>query len=165
MIKKQAGSDAWNQTKGGRKKKVAVLGSGNGGCAAAADWSLAGHEVRIFDFPEFTEQISAVSQKGGVTITGELEGFAPVHYAGHSIEETIRGAELILAIWPAYSTEPFANAVKDLITRGPGVHRLPRLCGRCPDHQKNLQHQRERQRRLRGRNRYPALRLPYERAW
>lgn len=96
--------------------KVAILGSGNGGCAAAADWSLAGHEVRLFDFPEFTEQISVVAQKGGVTITGELEGFAPVHYAGHSLEETLKGAELILAIGPAYSSEAFANAVKNLIT-------------------------------------------------
>ena len=96
--------------------KVAILGSGNGGCAAAADWSLAGHEVRLFDFPEFTEQISAVSKNGGVTISGELEGFAPVHYAGHSVEEAIEGADLILAIGPAYSSEPFAQAVKDHIT-------------------------------------------------
>jgi NADPH-dependent glutamate synthase beta subunit-like oxidoreductase len=28
--------------------KVAILGAGGGGLAAAADWSLAGHEVRIF---------------------------------------------------------------------------------------------------------------------
>ena len=96
--------------------KVAILGSGNGGCAAAADWSLAGHEVRLFDFPEFTEQVSVISQKGGVTITGELEGFAPVHYIGHSIEEALTGAELILAIGPAYSSESFANAVKGIIT-------------------------------------------------
>lgn len=97
--------------------KVAVLGSGNGGCAAAADWSLAGHEVRLFDFPEFKEQIAAVSEKGGVTVTGELNGFAPVKYAGHNIEEAIRGAELILAVGPAYSSEAFALAVKEIITK------------------------------------------------
>lgn len=95
--------------------KVAILGSGNGGCAAAADWSLAGHEVRIFDFKEFTNNIAAIKENTGVYVEGELNGFAPIAYSGHSIEKAIVGADLILAIGPAYSTQPFANLVKDYI--------------------------------------------------
>lgn len=96
--------------------KVAILGSGNGGCAAAADWSLAGHEVRMFDFEKFPKTIEAVNKNGGVHVEGELSGFAPVAYSGHSIEKAVTGADLILAIGPSYSSEPFAEAVKDYLT-------------------------------------------------
>lgn len=96
--------------------KVAVLGSGNGGCAAAADWALAGHEVRLFDFEQFPTIISAVNKNGGVYVEGELNGFAPVAYSGHSIEKAVAGADLILSIGPSYSSEPFAEIVKDYLT-------------------------------------------------
>lgn len=97
--------------------KVAILGSGNGGLATAADWSLAGHEVRLFDFPEFTQQIEAINTNGGVRVTGELNGLASLAYAGHDIEKAIEGAQLVLAVGPAYSSESFANAVKDIIKK------------------------------------------------
>lgn len=96
--------------------KVAILGSGNGGCAAAADWSLGGHEVRIFDFENFNTNIAKIKENGGVFVEGELSGFAPIAYSGHSIEKAISGADMILAIGPAYSSEPFANLVKDYIS-------------------------------------------------
>lgn len=92
--------------------KIAILGSGNGGCSMAADWSLAGHEISIFDFESFPEQIEAVNRKGGIEVEGEIEGFAPVNYAGHDMHRAVNGAELIVAVGPAYSTEPLAKALK-----------------------------------------------------
>lgn len=109
--------------------KVAILGSGNGGCAAAADWSLAGHEVRLFDFEQFSIQISAVTEKGGIEVSGDLTGFAPVFYAGHSMEKAIEGVDLIIAVGPAFSTEPFAEAVKPYIKEGQNVIVSPGSCG------------------------------------
>lgn len=99
-----------------KEMKIAILGSGNGACAAAADWSLAGHEVRIFDFEKFPTIIEEINNKGGVYVEGELNGFAPIAYCGHSIEKAVSGADIILAIGPAYSTEPFANLVKEYIS-------------------------------------------------
>ena len=32
---------------------IAVLGSGNGGCAVAFDCAANGHQVRLFDFEQF----------------------------------------------------------------------------------------------------------------
>jgi opine dehydrogenase len=95
---------------------VAILGSGNGGCAAAAEWSLAGHEVRLFDFEQFPTIVEAVRKNGGVHVEGELIGFATVAYSGHSIENAVKGADLVLAIGPAYSSEPFAEIVKEHLT-------------------------------------------------
>ena len=35
-------------------KKIAILGAGNGGCAAAADLTLRGFQVRLFSRSEST---------------------------------------------------------------------------------------------------------------
>ena len=36
------------------------------------------------------------------------EGFAPVRYSGHDAGEAMAGAELVVLVGPAYSTEPLA---------------------------------------------------------
>lgn len=95
--------------------KIAVLGSGNGACATAADWSLHGHEVRMFDFEGFTDTIEAINAQGGIYSVGAVDGFGKIEYAGNDIGKAIDGADMIIAVGPAYSTEPFANAVKNLI--------------------------------------------------
>jgi predicted dinucleotide-binding enzyme len=86
--------------------RVAVLGSGNGGCAVAFDWAKAGHAVRLCDFPQFTANIDAVAQHRGIYAQGHLEGFAPIEYAGHEIERAVAGADLLFLVGPAYSTQP-----------------------------------------------------------
>ena len=90
--------------------KVAVLGSGNGACAIAFEWARAGHDVYMFDFPQFDRQIKAIAAAGGIYSEGEMEGFQPVKYAGHDIEVCLKDAPLVLAVGPAYATEPFAKA-------------------------------------------------------
>ena len=92
--------------------KVTVLGSGNGGLAIAFEWAQAGHEVALFDFEAFPANIGDVASRGGISANGELEGFAPVTYAGHDIQTALSGAELVFAVGPAYSTQPFAEAAR-----------------------------------------------------
>ncbi|MBK7202445.1 NAD/NADP octopine/nopaline dehydrogenase family protein [Candidatus Amarolinea dominans] len=96
--------------------KIAVLGSGNGACATAADWSLHGHKVRMFDFEGFTRVLEAVEAQRGIYAEGDVNGFAAIEYAGTDIEKTIDGTDLIIVVGPSYSSEPFANAVKDIIS-------------------------------------------------
>jgi len=98
--------------------KVAVLGSGNGGLAVAFEWSQAGHDVALFDFPQFDATIPAVAARGGISADGDLEGFAPVVSAGHSITEAVVGADLVFAVGPAYSTQPFAEACAPHVREG-----------------------------------------------
>ncbi len=95
--------------------KIAVLGSGNGACATAADWSLHGHKVRMFDFEGFTSSLIAIQAQQGIFAEGDVDGFAEIEYAGTDINKTIDGADLIIAVGPSYSSEPFANVVKDSI--------------------------------------------------
>ena len=62
--------------------RVAVLGAGNGGVASAFDFAQHGHEVSLYATPEFGDNVVAVDEAGGITASGDLEGFAPIRYAG-----------------------------------------------------------------------------------
>jgi hypothetical protein len=96
---------------------IAVLGSGNGGCAVAFDCAAHGHRVRLFDFQQFPDSIKAVQNNGGISCEGVLEGFQPVVFAGHEIEKALDGADIIYAVGPAYSTRPFAEACRPHLER------------------------------------------------
>lgn len=109
--------------------KLAVLGSGNGGCTVAADMALSGHEVSLFDFESFPANIEAIKKQGGLECKGRVEGFAKLLYAGYDIEKAIDGAEMILAVGPAYSTESFAKAVKPFLKTGQKICVCPSSCG------------------------------------
>lgn len=109
--------------------KVAILGSGGGGLAVAHDFSTHGHEVRLFDFENFPDNIKAVKENGGIFAEGDLKGFAPVKYSGHNISEALIGAELVIAVGPAYSTKPFAEACKPHLEKGRVVIVCPSSCG------------------------------------
>jgi opine dehydrogenase len=108
---------------------IAVLGSGNGGCAVAFDCAAQGHQVSLFDFEQFPESIKAVQNNGGVYCEGVLEGFQSVAYAGHEIEKALDGADMIYAVGPAYSTRPFAEACKPYLKQGQIVIVCPSSCG------------------------------------
>ena len=49
-------------------KKIAVLGAGNGGYAMAADLSMAGHYVNLYEDPNCIENIDAINESGGIKV-------------------------------------------------------------------------------------------------
>jgi opine dehydrogenase len=108
--------------------RVAVLGAGNGGVASAFDFAQHGHDVALFAPPEYDENVVAVAEAGGITAMGDLEGFAPVRYAGSDAAEAMAGAELVVLVGPAYSTEPLAAAVGPHLTDGMAVLVCPGSC-------------------------------------
>ncbi|WP_313339545.1 NAD/NADP octopine/nopaline dehydrogenase family protein [Sedimentibacter sp.] len=108
--------------------KVAVLGSGNGALATAFEWAKAGHEVSIFDFEQFPKNIEQINNVGGIYSEGELEGFQKITYAGHDISKVVSDAELIFAVGPAYSTEPFGEACKPYVKPGQKYVVCPSSC-------------------------------------
>ena len=107
--------------------RVAILGSGNGGLAVAFEWAQAGHEVRMFNFAEFTT-IEDVGAAGGISADGELSGFQRIAYAGHDISQVVPGADLVFAVGPAYSTEAFAVACRPHISKGQTFIVCPGSC-------------------------------------
>jgi opine dehydrogenase len=108
--------------------RVAVLGAGNGGVASAFDFAQHGHEVSLYAPPEFGTNVVAVDKAGGITAHGALQGFAPIRYAGHDVAEAMAGAELVLLVGPAYSTEPLAARARPHLTDSTAVLICPGSC-------------------------------------
>ncbi len=118
--------------------KIVILGAGNGGCAAAADWALAGFRVSLFDFDAFPENIQAINKQGGIVAEGDVQGFGPVEYAGHSIEKAMKDAGVIMMVGPAFSTRPFAEAIKPHVRKGQIIIVCPGSCGGALEVRKTL---------------------------
>ena len=109
--------------------KIAVLGAGAGGTTVAFDCAAHGHAVRSFDFPQFPDNIAAIAKQGGIHAEGDIEGFGPIDYSGHDIDQVLDGAELIWVVGPAFSTEPFGEAVRGKLQSGQTVIVSPGSCG------------------------------------
>ncbi|HKJ17109.1 MAG TPA: NAD/NADP octopine/nopaline dehydrogenase family protein [Xanthomonadales bacterium] len=109
--------------------KITVLGAGAGGTAVAFDCASHGHEVRLFDFEQFPENIAAIHEAGGIRAEGDIEGFGSISYAGHDLDTALQDARLIYVVGPAYSTEPFGKAVAGRLSEGQTVVVTPGSCG------------------------------------
>jgi opine dehydrogenase len=109
--------------------KITVLGAGAGGTTVAFDCAAHGHEVRLFDFPQFPGNIEVIASQSGIHAEGDISGFSSIAYAGHDIDEALAEAELIYIVGPAYSTEPFGAAVSGKLRPGQTVIVSPGSCG------------------------------------
>jgi opine dehydrogenase len=108
--------------------RVAVLGAGNGGVASAFDFAQHGHEVSLYATAEFSVNTVAVAESGGISASGDLEGFAPVRYAGDDAAEAMEGAELVVVVGPAYSIDPLAAGAGPHLADGMAVLVCPGSC-------------------------------------
>jgi opine dehydrogenase len=109
--------------------KISVLGAGAGGTALAFDCAAHGHDVRVFDFEQFPDNIAKIAEQGGIHAEGDISGFAKIAWSGHDIDEALQDAELIYVVGPAYSTEPFGEAVAGKLKEGQTVIVTPGSCG------------------------------------
>jgi opine dehydrogenase len=109
--------------------RVAVLGAGNGGLATAFDFAQHGHEVALHSAPEYGENVVAVKKAGGIRASGDLDGFAPIAYAGHDAGEAMAGAELVVLVGPAYATESQAAEAAPHLADGMAVLVCPGSTG------------------------------------
>lgn len=76
------------------KKEICIIGAGNGGSAIAGDMTLAGHRCRLFEFPEYAENIKPIIAQGGIHVTGIARtGFAKIALATIDLSEAVRGAK------------------------------------------------------------------------
>ena len=95
-------------------RTVAILGAGNGGCAAAADLTLRGYTVRLHSRSE--ERLQPLREKGGIEARGVQEGFVPLEHLTTNVKEAIDGADLIMLVAPAAAREYYAQALAPLLT-------------------------------------------------
>jgi opine dehydrogenase len=98
-------------------KKIAVLGAGNGGCAAAADLTLRGLEVRLFSRTDKT--LLPIMKRGGITLVeGGAEKFAGLFFVSPLIIPVVTGADLLIVTVPAVAHEYLAKSLAPHLSDG-----------------------------------------------
>jgi opine dehydrogenase len=98
-------------------KKIAILGAGNGGCAAAADLTLRGFEVRLFARSEST--IAKLAKLGEIELVegGVSKKAAPFFVSPH-LPPVVQGVDLIVIATPAVGHEYLAKGIANYLTDG-----------------------------------------------
>jgi opine dehydrogenase len=96
-------------------KTIAIIGAGNGGCAAAAHLTQRGFDIRLYGrSARTTEPLSAI---GGIEYEGVLgEGFAPLSLITNDAGAAIAGADLVLIMAPTHAHEDIARTIAPHIT-------------------------------------------------
>jgi opine dehydrogenase len=96
--------------------KVAILGAGHAGFAHAADLSMKGFEVRLYEVPEMAATIADIQNQGGIGLfpdpsTGLKGGFSKVHLITSDASAAIDSAEVLFVVVPAFAQEAFARRI------------------------------------------------------
>jgi opine dehydrogenase len=109
--------------------KIAVLGGGNGSFAAAGDFSLGGHEVRLWRRDE--AQITEHRRAGSRIILKDANGRHDVRLAlvTSDIAEAVSGAELIVCPAPAFAQQDIAAKIAPHLRDGQVVFLPPATFG------------------------------------
>jgi len=111
------------------KMRIAVLGGGNGSFAAAGDFALQGHDVRLWR--RNAAAVTAHRASGSRIIVKDSNGHHDVQLAlvTSDIEEAVRGAELILCPAPAFAQHDIAAHLAPHLRDGQAVFLPPATFG------------------------------------
>ncbi len=101
---------------GAKGLSVAVLGGGHGGLATAGHLALKGFDVRLFSF--FDQEIAPVRKRGGVEMLGDVQGFGAIRQVTTSIDVALKGADVIILVYPALVHAPLAAIVAGALEDG-----------------------------------------------
>ena len=93
-------------------RKITVIGAGNGGMTAAYHFAKIGHEVCVYDSPNFPKQIDAIREKGGIEALEEdhgckmiLPGFCKIELATTDIKEAMEFSDIFVMVCPSFAQE------------------------------------------------------------
>ncbi|HUT57107.1 MAG TPA: NAD/NADP octopine/nopaline dehydrogenase family protein [Phycisphaerae bacterium] len=93
-----------------------VLGAGHGGMAMAAHLAITGCKVNLFNRTE--ERIQAVRLRGGIDVSGEVDGFAALNLVSSDPAEAMDNADVLMVVVPATGHRGMAEIIAPHIKDG-----------------------------------------------
>ncbi|MEA3404058.1 MAG: NAD/NADP octopine/nopaline dehydrogenase family protein [Armatimonadota bacterium] len=108
---------------------VAILGGGAGARAAAAELALAGWDVRLWDLPDFLEEVADLLGDHHLEVDGQIEGRADLRLVTGDIQEACAGASLVLIVSQAAGHRPIAEELAQVLTYDQTVVVMPGSTG------------------------------------
>lgn len=112
------------------KETIAVLGGGHGGHAVAADMTLAGHNVRLYEEAAYAKGMSKVFETKEIVITGAARnGTARLEKVTSDLKEAVEGAGYIFIVVPAFVHKKYAEELAPILSDGQVVVFFPGTFG------------------------------------
>lgn len=108
--------------------KIAVIGAGNGGQSIAGYLALNGYETSLYDRDD--KKVDELKQKGGIELTGRIEGFGKIDTITKDIAEAVASANIIMVTTVANAHSEVAKSIAPYVTDGMVIILNPgRTCG------------------------------------
>ncbi len=107
-------------------KRISILGAGNGAQTLAADLASKGHEITLFEHPDFAAKITDLNSKGNrITLTGALDAEGQLLDATTDIARAVQGAEIIFFVAPTFAQTPIFTLALPFFEEGQTVVIIP----------------------------------------
>lgn len=108
--------------------KIAVIGAGNGGQSIAGYLALQGYETSLYDID--VQKMDILKQKGGIELTGRIEGFGKIDCITTDIAEAVKGATIVMVTTVANAHRAVAKSMAPYVEEGMTIILNPgRTCG------------------------------------
>ena len=102
--------------------KITLCGAGNSALGMAADIAFMGHEVTMFELPQFGANLDPIREQGGIDLKGPSQskknGIAPLAGVTCDPTEAFKGAEIIMFAVPCYGHEAFMELITPHLENG-----------------------------------------------
>ena len=106
--------------------KIAVLGGGNGAHTVAADLTLKGLSVNMFEMEQFAAAMQKVFDTGEIEMTGVAgQGTAKLNLVTTDLAAAIRDVEVIFIILPGFTIATYAELLAPHLTENQMVIIMP----------------------------------------
>lgn len=93
-------------------KKIAILGGGNGAHVMAAEMTLKGHTVNLYEMPKFRQNMKEVFETRTIHLQGnipELQGPVTLNMVTDDIAKAVEGCHYICLVTPAFAHADYAR--------------------------------------------------------
>lgn len=98
-------------------KKIAILGGGNGAHAMAADLTLRGFKVTMYEIPEFSSKLEELFSSKTIEVSGVINGRVKIQNVTSDIDEAIKDVKYILIVVPAFGQDSYAKILKGKVQK------------------------------------------------
>lgn len=108
--------------------KIAVIGAGNGGQSIAGYLALQGYETSLYDID--AKKMDELKEKGGIHLTGRIEGYGKIDCITTDMAEAVKGAEIVMVTTIANAHRAVAKSLAPYVEEGQVIILNPgRTCG------------------------------------
>src|SRR4051794_4713239 len=106
--------------------RLTVLGGGNTGLSLAANLALVGHDVLLWEHPNFCQAIEPITASRTITLQGEARiGTAKLANVTTNTAEALAWSRVLLCSVPSYAHQPFIEELASHLEEGHLLALLP----------------------------------------